>query len=723
MKLFSVLCLLFCAFAGAADLRDLPVLPKDEAVHGPDWLIHDIPRAATVYRSEDGKNLVLSNGLIRRTFRLTPNAATVGFDNLVTGEALLRAVKPEARIGIDGRAYDVGGLIGQPNNAFLRPEWIDTLEAKPDALAFSGFETGVPGERMAWAQARHHAPGLVWPPKGAYLRMDYRGPDERFLVSVHYELYDGVPVMSKWITVKNASAQALTVDSFTCEILAAVERGSMVDAARSFFDLPNIHAETDFAFNGMGSRDSNRHGIHWIADPEYKTQVNYALQTPCLLEARPELGPDEVVKPGDTFESFHVFLLPFDGDDRERNGLAQRRMYRVIAPWTTENPLMMHIRFADWEAVKNALDQCAETGFEMAILTFGSGFNVEKDTPEYQAEMKRYADYARSKGVELGGYSLLASRTIDKKNDVVMPEGKSPVFGHSPCLGSGWGEHYFDQLYRFYDTTGFMLLEHDGSYPGDACLSKKHPGHRGFEDSQWRQWRKITEFYRWCRGKGVYLNVPDFYFLSGSSKTAMGYRETNWSLPRAEQVIHTRQNIYDGTWDKLPSMGWMFVPLTVYQGGRDVATIEPLDAHIDHYEAMLQSNLAMGVQACYRGPRLYDTERTKDMVKRNVNWFKQYRDILESDLVHGRRADARDIDWMLHVNPKLKQKGLLVAFNPLNEPADRTLRVNLYYTGLADIAFVRERENAPKEYRISRDHTVEIEVSLPGQGFTWFAIE
>ncbi len=723
MKSISMLCLLFSLSAGAVELGDLPLLPKDEALRGADWLINDVAHGAGIYRGENGKDLVLSNGLLRRTFRLSPNAATVGLDNLVTGESLLRAVKPEARVTVGGKVYEVGGLTGQPNNAFLRPEWVDTLKTKPDALVFSGFETGVPRERMAWAQVRHHAPDLAWPPKGVYLRMDYRDPAGKFSVSVHYELYDGIPVLCKWITLKNSSPEPLVVDSFTCEILAAVERGSMVDAAGSFFDSPNIHAETDFAFNGMASRDSNRFGIHWVADPEYTTQVNYALQTPCLLEARPELGPAETVAAGSTFESFHVFLLPFDSDDRERNGLAQRRMYRIIAPWTTENPLMMHVRFADWHAVKKAVDQCADTGFEMAILTFGSGFDVEKDSPKYEADMKHYADYAKRKGIEFGGYSLLASRSIDKENDVVMPEGKSPVFGHSPCLGSPWGETYFEQLYRFYDATGFLLLEHDGSYPGDVCESTTHPGHRGLDDSQWRQWRKITEFYHWCRGKGIYLNVPDFYFLAGSSKTGMGYRETNWSLPRAEQVIHTRQNIYDGTWDKLSSMGWMFVPLTVYQGGGDAATIEPLDDHLAHYEAMLQSNLALGVQACYRGPRLYDTERTRDMVKRNVEWFKKYRDILESDIVHGRRADARDVDWILHVNPRLKEKGLLAAFNPLDEAVNRTLHVNLYYTGLDDKASIREQENTPKEYAIARDHTVEIPVSIPAQGFAWWVVE
>src|SRR5690606_36701486 len=119
------------------------------------------------------------------------------------------------------------------------------------------------------------------------------------------------------------------------------------------------------------------------------------------------------------------------------------------------------------------------------------------------------------------------------------------------------------------------------------------------------------------------------------------YRETNWSLPRAEQVIHTRQNIYDGTWEKTPTMGWMFVPLTEYHGGGAAATVEPLDEHLDHYEKIMMSNFALGVQACYRGPRLYDTDRTRAMVQRAVAWYKQYRDILESDIIHGRRADGR----------------------------------------------------------------------------------
>ena len=102
---------------------------------------------------------------------------------------------------------------------------------------------------------------------------------------------------------------------------------------------------------------------------------------------------------------------------------------------------------------------------------------------------------------------------------------------------------------------------------GDLDAAARPPLQKGVADSRWVQWRIITDFYKWCRGRGVYLNVPDWYYLSGSNKTGMGYRETNWSLPRAQQIIHARQNIYDGTWQKTPSMGWMFVPLVEYHGG------------------------------------------------------------------------------------------------------------------------------------------------------------
>ncbi len=712
-----------------------PAAPPSET----DWLIDARPFTARVYRGTAANELVLANGLLARTFRLTPNAATVGLDQLVTGESLLRGVKPEAVIEIGGKRFAVGGLTGQPNYAFLRREWLNGMQADPASFRFAGFEVGRPERRFAWKQVRHCAPGSTWPPAGASLRLDFVGPGgaspgpavvdtsdvapgENIRVSVHYELYDGLPCYSKWITVTNGTDRPIQIDRFSSELLAVVERTSEVDELTLGRQPPNIHVETDMAFGGMLAAGANRRSYRWLSDPQFDTQVNYLKQTPCLLEIGPELGPAQEVPSGATFESFRAWVLPFDSTDRERCGLSVRRMYRRVAPWCTENPLMMHVRYADQQTVTAAIDQCAEIGFEMVILTFGSGFDLENEQPEVLALAQQYAKYAQSKGIEIGSYSLLASRRIDGENDVVMPPGQQPAFGNSPCLGSEWGRNYFRRLYDFYGRSGFTLLEHDGSYPGDVCASERHAGHHGLADSRWTQWRTIADFYRWCRGEGIFLNVPDHYFLSGSNKTGMGYREVNWSLPREQQVIHTRQNIFDGTWEKTPSMGWMFVPLTEYQGGGAAATIEPLDEHLDHYERMLVSNLALGVQACYRGPRLYDTPRTRALVQRWVGWFKAHRDILESDLVHGRRADARDLDWMLHVNPALDERGLLVVFNPLDRPVSRTLRINLYYTGLTETARVADPAGQEKSLSLLRDYSIQVPVEVPAQGMTWYLI-
>lgn len=716
--LLFVLCLSSGTFSAQVSL---PTEPEWPSTSEKDWLLDATPFQAGLFRSADTALLQLSNGLIRRSFRLAPNLATVGLDNLMNGENLLRGVKPEALVTLNGKTYAVGGLKGQSNYAFLRPQDLDQLSLDAEALRFQDYEVGPIEAPFPWKQLRHHAKDAAWPPKGVHLRLDFAGP--ACAVSVHYEMYDGIPVFAKWLTVKNTGTKSFVIDDFTSEILAAVEFGSAVETREYGIESPNIHVETDYAFASFNVEDANHHVVHWEADPDYNSQVNYLKLTPCLLEVSPEIGPAQMLAPGETFKSFRTFVLPHDSYDRERKGLALRRMYRTLAPWTTENPLMMHARFADWPKVKKAIDQAAAVGFEMVILTFGSGFNIEDDSPAYINQMKQYADYARSKGVEIGGYSLLASRSIDSSNDVKMPEGQSPTFGHSPCIGSEWGAAYFKKLYHFYEQTGFSLLEHDGSYPGDVCTASHHPGHRGHADSRWNQYQVISEFYQWCRSQGIYLNVPDYYYLTGSNKCGMGYREVNWSLPRAQQVLHTRQNIYDGAWTKSPSMGWMFVPLTEYHGGGEAATIEPLHEHLDHYEKMIISNLGAGVQACYRGPRLFDTEETKQMVGRAVSWFKEHRAVLEGDIIHLRRADGRDLDYWLNVNPRGEEKGLLMVFNPLDHLVKKELYIPLYYTGLSEKAMVSHEAGKPKPYPLDRNYGIKVWVEVPAQGYTWLVIK
>lgn len=699
---------------------------------GPDWLLDAQPYAARAEVLQGGKEISLSNGLVRRVWRLAPNAATISLENMANGRSEVRSVRPEASVTIDGAAYAVGGLVGQPIHNYLLPEWVDAMTADPGAFTFAGHRVGKTKERFAWKPRPEWISSKVrWPPAGVSLELDFKPPatgPAGVLVTVHYEMYDGLPVLSKWITVRNGGEKPVVLDAFAAEILGAVEPAAMVGGKVADFTVfpRNLHVETDYSFGGSMDWGVDAPAVKWKLDPLYETQVNYDRQTPCLLECAPQVGPGVSIEPGASFESFRVFELLHDSTDRERRGLALRRMYRAMAPWTQENPLIFHVRSAEPASVRGAIDQAAAVGFELVIMTFGSGFDAESNDPKYVAGLKELADYAHAKGVALGGYSLLASRSIDAANDVVNPKTGKPggfaTFGNSPCIGSAWGQEYFRKLYANFEAAGLDVLEHDGSYPGDVCASGAHPGHGGLADSQWTQWRTITGFYQWCRGRGIYLNVPDWYYLAGANKCAMGYRETNWSLPRAQQEIIERQNIFDGTWTKTPSMGWMFVPLTEYQGGGAAATIEPLHEHLDHYERRLQNLLGAGVQACYRGPRLFDTDETRAMVAKWVGWFKEHRAILESDIVHGRRADGRDVDWILHVNPALESKGMLVVFNPLRVDIERSLPVDLHYTGLSDSAVVRGADGESATVKLDRRYHAEIPVRVPAGSMAWYRL-
>jgi hypothetical protein len=243
------------------------------------------------------------------------------------------------------------------------------------------------------------------------------------------------------------------------------------------------------------------------------------------------------------------------------------------------------------------------------------------------------------------------------------------------------------------------------------------------DDSQWKQTELQKSLYHWCNEQGIYVNAPDWYFLDGTNKIALGYRESNYSLPLEQQIILNRQNIFDGTWEKTPSMSWGFVPLTKYQGGGPEAILEPLQDHLKEYEELMIQYYGAGIQACYRGPRLYDTEKTKNLVSAMIKWYKEYRYILNSDIVHLKRADGRDWDGWLHVNPQLKTKGMLFLFNPLKQKISRTISIPLYYTGLNNEAILKNKNRSSKIYKLDRNYNIRLSFTIEPDSYTWFTIE
>ncbi len=695
----------------------------------PDWLVNSITIKAGVYQSADGKNIILDNGLLKRVFRIQSNIACIDFTNIRNGQQLLRAIKPEALLTIDGKTYDVGGLHGQSEKAYLLPEWVNNLKTHDSDFHFTSYSINelkpfINWQHKRWAMNTKQPAGKDI----AFSFQSFLPALKNILITVHYELYNGIPLIVKWVSVENKSSQQVTLNRVVNEVLAFVEEESaVVGFPEQMKKQHGVYVETNYAYNNAMRYDISDQTTHWKTDRTYTSQVNNNYQTPCVLEVYPEKMTGVILEPGTVFNSVRTHELLMDSYDRERRGLAIRKMYSIVAPWTTENPIFMHLVSKNDEEVKQAIDQCAATGYEALILSFGSHCDMEDSSASNIQRWKILSAYAHQKNILIGGYSLFSSRRISDSDDVIDPLTGKPdaaaFFGNAPCMGSKWGLAYIAKLKYFFSETGFNLFENDGPYPGDVCASTSHPGHTGLDDSQWKQMELQKELYHWCNEHNIYVNAPDWYFLDGTHKIAIGYREVNFALSREQQKILNRQNIFDGTWEKTPSMGWGFVPLTKYHGGGPESVLEPLSDHLKDYEQLMVQYYGAGVQACYRGPRLYDNELTKETVIKTINWYKKYRSILNSDIIHLRRADGRDWDGILHVNPALQTKGFVMLYNPLKEKITRTITLPLYYTGLLANATVYEKEGAAKRYTLNRNYEIEFSFSIDAESYTWFRIE
>ena len=96
--------------------------------NGPDWLITPIKQKATI--SQKGDSIILDNGLLKRVFQVKPNVACIDFTNTSSGQQLLRSIEPEAKVTIDLIEYQVGGLHGQTEKAYLKKEGAVSLFKK-----------------------------------------------------------------------------------------------------------------------------------------------------------------------------------------------------------------------------------------------------------------------------------------------------------------------------------------------------------------------------------------------------------------------------------------------------------------------------------------------------------------------------------------------------------------------------------------------------------------
>ncbi len=716
---------------------------------GQDWLVEPVNQAAEMQVHYDHEReivlLSLGNGLISRTFLFSDNLACVSMRQLGNQAEFLRSIKPEARIKIDGQWHEIGGLTGQPENGYLLDAWFGDLRGRPDAFRFVSLELSEPQARYPW-EHKYNAVPADWPPKGLRASMTYEAPENidprhsEITVTIHYEIYEGIPVMAKWLTLDNGSKESIAVEEIETEILAVAPD-----------QIDRLHMESDYAFAIVNAHPDGSALMHyradsvpdwaapgsttlWERDPEHTSWATHNQAEDLFLnfphfskvKSHIPLGPDEKIEAEGRFESHITFQLLQDSDDRVRRTLGHRRLYRILAPQVTENLLAAGITSQDEEQIKGFIDQMYELGFERLDIMAWPGINHVNLDPDYVAKWSRISEYACERGIIMGGYELwIASRGRGAHVDCIDPETgrRGSFFGNSVCLASEWYDSYTDRMWRFFDKTGFMVTNFDGPYHGDVCASTEHKYHRGLADSQWRQWQKQVGIIHEFQRRNFYAMLPDWYFLNGQTSTGMGYREATANLPPQQQLLLGRQYIYDGTWHKTPTMGWMTLQLVGFYSRDPRLGLEPLSENIDRYELGLIQHLGSGCQLTVRGDRLYDTPEVKEMVRKWVDWFKKYRGILTSDIIHLGRPTGRDLDAMMHANSQLNERAMVIVFNPTSNPIEREIELPLYYTGLTDTAMVREQEGESVRYELDREYSIRVPVNVAAGDFTWLVVE
>ncbi len=724
-------------------VKDFPAVPENSK----DWLVEQIKTPVQLLLKKDpgqlSAKLLLTNGLLSREFYVAGNLACVGLKNEYTDAQYLRAVKPEARVKIDSTWYDIGGFSGQPEKSYLLAEWYGKLIVEPSAFRFAGIEVMEPTARYPWQQ-KYNAAHADWPPRGLHVLMHYKAPlnknnwQNKLQITIHYELYEGLPTIAKWLTIDNNTESPFVVRETECEVLAVNQD-----------QLKRIHVESDYSF-ALANADTEGSALmhykgtppayqtgksttEWRTDGEYNTWASHnqaedkflGFPHHNLLVSRVPMGPCETVKPKQQFTSFTTFELLYDNDDRERQSLAHRRFYRKLAPQVTESLISAGITSHNKTQLKGFIDQMGELGFERLDIMAWPGISHDNLDTGYVSLWKGVSSYAANKGIIMGGYELqTASRGRGAQYDCIDPLTNKPgsLFGQSVCIASKWQDKYFTDMWSFFDKTGLMTYSMDGPYHGDVCASTIHPHHTDLYDSQWQQWKQQVRVIHELQRRNMYVPIPDWYFLNGQSATGMGYREASANLTPQQQLLLGRQYIYDGTWHKTPTMGWMTLQLVGFYTNDARVGLEPLSENLDRYEVGLFQHLASGCQFTVRGNRLYDTPETKLMVAKWVKWFKQHRAILTSDIIHVARPTGRDVDAMLHVNPDIEEKGMFIVFNPTGKTITKKMKVPLYYTGLKGQAKLIDQNGKTGILDLNDKQETFIDVTIPANGFSWFII-
>lgn len=628
-----------------------------------DWVLNAAATNAELSITAD--RIRLSNGLVQREVE-TAGCRTVSLQNNQKQLQLISAARGDFAVSIDGKTY------------------------LSDRFTFIGAQETAPLSRVPF----HRTPTMTatgdYPPPGKAVLLTYQSQAPALRAVVRYELYDGMPVFMKQVTVYNDGNAPYTVDNIYTELLDIRQH------RETLFVDSDYDSSTDFL--GLDLEKYAKHYARYRYD---------------ILEVAPQFRMNVTLSPGEALDSITAFELLHGADYYEQKLVEVKQMYRRIAPWCSDQVLFFHLISNSAKQIRKAVEQCAEVGLEMIIQSFGSGVNMESDNEAYLARIRDAYDYGHEHGLRMGAYTLAYVKNYRPvRGDEALNHDGSHI---CRCLACEWAEGYMQRVLRFIDKTGADAVEIDGPYGMLMCAGGKTHRHDDFTDSQYKQWKAaVVDWYRQIKQRGVYINAPDWHFLNGSNRTGVGYEEIAFSEKREEQLITSRIYYYKGTFSKNPSQGWGFLPLNVYHGGGEQAQFFPTEENRFAFDWAMAQLTAAGVWPTIRGKQVYDSETGKLIMKKWISVFKTYRRVLNGITVHflPPRIDTQNptrttcIDAIMNQLPEGEVRGFVMFFNQTEEKRTEKITLPVYYTGLTAL-------NAPPP---PPENTKNCDVSYPVYG-------
>lgn len=605
------------------------------------WVLDGSANHAKIEKTENG--FVFSNGLVRREIE-TATGRTLSFENLQTGVQLIAAPYADFEISVNGKKQSAAVF------KFEKAEEVPCLE------------------RVAFRKTETMTAGGVYPPPGKAVLLHYSA-EGLPSVTVRYEIYDGMPVMMKRLTVHNGGKTAVTIDNMAVDVLKITENRD------TLFVDSDYDSTTDFL--GL---DLEKYAKHY---------ARYRYDT---LEVAPLQRMNVKLMPGESLDSIVSYELLFGTEYYEQRLIEVKEMYRRIAPWCTDNVSFFHLISNSPRTIRKVVDQCKEIGIEMIIQSFGSGVNMESGNKRYLERIKKAYDYGHSKGIRMGAYTLAYVKNYRPvKGDEALNHDGSHI---CRCLATDWSKQYMKNVLRFIDRTGADAVEIDGPYGMLMCAGGKTHNHDDFTDSQYKQWKAaVVDWYREIKKRGVYINAPDWHFLNGTNRSGVGYEEIAFSEKREEQLVTSRIYYYKGTFSKNPSQGWGFLPLNVYHGGGKDAQFFPIAQNAFEFDWAMAQIVASGVWPTIRGKKAYDSEKGKEIFAKWTGLYKKYRRVLNGITVHFMppRIDTANpsrttcMDAIMNQLPTGDVRGFVMFFNQTDAARTEDITLPVYYTGLSNL--------------------------------------